>query len=195
MPNASATTASTQQAEGIAACWMGAAESARHAAEGAVPLLRDALGTLIQREEELSEAAATGDPAAFAPAFDRLLRAMEPVVAPVALEQPLTDAKSELARCRSDVDDAGESVDPCWKEVASAYGAAATAAENAIQRGGAQVMLAVQKMIEAGEIGNVEGITKAAEDLSAGMESLERLAAQHATQLGDAKRLAEDCQG
>ena len=144
MPAAEGPKTTTQQEEGIAGCWMGAAEAARQAAEAAVPVLRDKLGTLIQREDELAEAAATGDPRVFAPAFDRFLKAMEPVIASVALKRPLDTARSELAQCRGDDKGAGDFVDPCWKQVASGYEAAMTAAEAAILRGGAPVAFAVQ---------------------------------------------------
>jgi hypothetical protein len=195
MPVAQATTTTTQQAEGIAGCWMGAAEAARQAAEAAAPALRDKLGTLIQREAELAEAAATGDPGVFAPAFDRFLKAMEPVMDSVALKRPLDAARSELAQCRGDDEGAGDLVDPCWKQVASGYEAAMTAAEAAILRGGAPVTFAVEEMIKAGEDRNVEGFGKAVRDLSAGVETLQRLAAGYASELGDAERLSEDCRG
>ena len=194
-PVVEATTTSTQQTEGVASCWMEAAETARRAAEAAVPVLRDNLGTLIQREQALARAATAGDPAAFAAAFDRFLTATEPVVAPAALEKPLADSKSELASCRSAAGGAGGTVDRCWKEVASAYAGAANAAENAIQQGGAKVMFAVQTMIKAGEDRNVEDVKKSATDLSAGIEELQQLAAEYATELGNAQSLGDACEG
>ena len=193
-PAAERTAPTTTAEEGVAACWKDAAETLEQAAHAGAPVLRDELAVLVGRHEKIVRATSRRNAEALASAFQRFFATLSRVVAREGLDTRFSNARSELAACRADEDGSrGEPVPECWKDVALGYGKAVDAADGAVEKGGARVLLAVQNLVKAGRSRNARAFFRAEDQLASAMKTLKRMAGRYAKALGRADGLRERC--
>jgi hypothetical protein len=179
--------------EGAAGCWQAVGEAYEDASDQGVLILRDGVARLLREHRAFTRALNAGEVDKARQALDRFIEEAQSVTnASAEFDRVRRMAIAEQSKCEGEAQ--GENAVAAWgRDVAAAYGAAASQADRALDKPMAIVLFGLQEIVAAGNRGNVEGVYRANRTVTKGLERLIPQAGCFARLAGAASAEDERC--
>ena len=189
--DSSATTGETPA--GVPGCWQAVGEAYEDLSDQGVLILRDGVARLLREHRAFVRALNADDVDEARQALDRFIDEAQSVTnASAEFDRARRMTITEQSKCEGEAQ--GENaVAECWRDVAEAYGAAASQADRALDKPMAIVLFGLQEVVAAGNSGDIEGVHRANRTLTKGLERLIPQAGRFARLAGAASAEGERC--